>query len=61
MLAALFIATTGFFPGLQDPDEVLNVMMSFIGIGPILFLISFVSGFADDIEKALEYEGNFRV
>jgi hypothetical protein len=52
MLAALFIAITGYFPGSGDPAEVLYIMIFFIGIAFILFHITFLSGFADDINRS---------
>jgi hypothetical protein len=49
-LIALEIAIFGYFPGLSDPDTLLSVCWGFLGIAWISMLLSFVSGFANDIE-----------
>jgi hypothetical protein len=50
-LIALEIAIFGFVPGLSDPDPILTVCWSFLGIGLLLYLFTFVAGFAHDIQK----------
>jgi hypothetical protein len=47
---ALAIAITGYVPGLSDPDQILNIDWGLLGLAGILMLVSFVSGFAYDIE-----------
>jgi hypothetical protein len=50
-LTGLFIAVTGYIPGLSDPDRILNICWAFIfGGGWGMFLLAFVAGFADDIK-----------
>jgi hypothetical protein len=54
MLIGLYIAITGHVPGfsINDPDRILAIDLTFVlGGGLGMFLISFVSGFADDIER----------
>jgi ABC-type sulfate transport system permease subunit len=51
--AALFVlaletATTGFIPGVVNPDTVLAVMLTCLGAEVILLPLTFVSGFAHD-------------
>jgi hypothetical protein len=51
--AALFVfaletATTGFIPGVANPDTVLAVMLTCLGAEVILLPLTFVSGFAHD-------------
>jgi hypothetical protein len=46
---ALVIATTGFVPGVRDPDTALAVMLVCLGLEVIAFPLTFVSGFAHDI------------
>jgi hypothetical protein len=52
MLLGLFIAITGVVPGLrlQDPDTILAIDLAIVfGGGLGMFLLSFLSGFADDL------------
>ena len=54
MLIGLYIAITGHIPGfsIDDPDRILAIDLTFVLAGGLgMFLISFVSGFADDIER----------
>jgi hypothetical protein len=37
-----FIATTGYLFSIFKPDQVLSIMLSFVGTEPILFLFLFV-------------------
>ncbi|HSK88754.1 MAG TPA: hypothetical protein VK880_10370, partial [Anaerolineales bacterium] len=46
---ALGIATTGFVPGVQDPEIALSVMLFCLGMQVILLPLTFVSGFACDL------------
>jgi hypothetical protein len=51
-LTGLFIAITGYFPGQSDPEIIINICWAFIFIGGLgLYLLSFVSGFASDIQN----------
>jgi len=51
-LIGLFIAVTGYFPGESDPERILNVCWTFIfGGGLGMFLLSFVAGFARDVQR----------
>jgi len=49
-LAALEIAIGGFVPGVNDPEQKLHICWSFLGIGFGLYILTFVSGFANDIQ-----------
>jgi hypothetical protein len=49
-LAALEIAIGGFVPGVNDPEQKLYICWSFLGIGFGLYILTFVSGFAHDIQ-----------
>jgi hypothetical protein len=59
MLVGLYIAVTGYIPGI-DPAEanlILAIDLSIVfGGGLGMFLVSFVSGFAADIERTPEAE-----
>ena len=46
---ALVIATTGFVPGVGNPDSVLAVMLACLGAAVVLLPVAFISGFAHDI------------
>jgi hypothetical protein len=51
-LIGLFIAITGYVPGVTDDESILAVCWSFIFIGGLgLYLLTFVSGFAADIQS----------
>jgi hypothetical protein len=50
-LLTLEIATFGYVPGMSDPDRILVVMLSTLGVGFGTLLFSFVAGFAHDIER----------
>jgi hypothetical protein len=48
----LLIAIFGYVPGMSDPERVINVCWAFIfGGGWAVFLLTFVAGFAHDIER----------
>lgn len=46
---ALEIATTGFIPGVNDPERALSIMLACLGMEVIAFPLTFVSGFAYDL------------
>jgi hypothetical protein len=52
-LAALEIAIVGFVPGVSNPDQRLYICWYLLLAALILFIFSFVAGFADDIQKRL--------
>ena len=54
-LIALEIAIFGFVPGLSGPDVILTVCWSFLGAAWVFMFFTFVAGFADDIEKNINY------
>lgn len=57
MLIGLYIAITGHIPGVSpdDPNRILAIDLTFVfGGGLGMFLVSFVSGFADDIQRNWE-------
>lgn len=49
LLIALVIATTGFLPGINDPDIVVMVMLGFLAAEVIILPLAFIFGFAHDI------------
>ena len=49
-LFALEIAVWGFVPGISDPDQRLYICWSFLGIGLAAYFLTFISGFAHDIQ-----------
>ena len=54
MLITLAIAIFGFVPGVNDPDQVLAIMLSSLGAGLGVILLTFVAGFSHDIETDQE-------
>jgi hypothetical protein len=57
MLVGLFIAITGHIPGVNsdNPNKILAIDLTFVfGGGLGMFLVSYVSGFADDIQRNWE-------
>lgn len=50
LLFALVVATTGFVPGVSDPDRALAIMLAALASSFILLILAFVAGFAHDIE-----------
>jgi hypothetical protein len=57
MLVGLYVAVTGHIPGMSaaDPDRILAIDLSIVfGGGLGMFLVSFVCGFADDIQRNWE-------
>ena len=59
MLIGLYIAITGNIPGLSnaDPNRILAIDLSFVFIGGLgMFLLSFVCGFAYDIQQQMQRE-----
>jgi len=51
IVLALEIAIFGFVPGVNNPDLILIIMLSSLGVGLGVFLLTFVAGFAHDIER----------
>lgn len=49
-LIALEIAIVGFVPGVTDSEQKLYICWSFLGAGLGTFLLTFVAGFAHDIQ-----------
>jgi hypothetical protein len=49
LVFVLEIATTGFVPTLNDPEVVLSMMLSCLGMEVVALPLTFVSGFAHDI------------
>jgi hypothetical protein len=53
-LIGLFIAITGYVPGQSDPEVILIICWAFIFVGGLgLYLVTFVAGFAHDIEQTV--------
>ena len=57
MVMTLQVATTGFVPGVDDPDAALNVMLVCLAGGLTSILLTYVAGFAYDIERQVETAG----
>ncbi len=51
-LVALEIAITGFVPGVSDPDQILAVCWSSLGLMLVLLFLAMAGGFAHDLERA---------
>jgi len=51
VVMALEIAILGFVPGVNEPDLISIIMLSSLGVGLGVFLLTFVAGFAHDIER----------
>ena len=51
ILFALEIAVFGFVPGVNDSDLISTIMLSALGVGLGVLLLTFVAGFAYDIER----------
>jgi hypothetical protein len=60
-LIGLFIAITGYVPGESDPERILSICWSFIFLGGLgTYLLTFVAGFADDIQRQVDpHEAGF--
>jgi hypothetical protein len=41
----------GYFPGQSDPDTILNIVFVFLFAAVILANITFICGFAKDLEE----------
>lgn len=50
LVFALEIATTGFVPAVNDSDAVLSIMLFCLGMEVIILPMTFVAGFAYDLE-----------
>ena len=58
-LIGLFIAITGYIPGVSDDERILAICWAFIfGGGLGMYLLTFVAGFASDIQKQIETSGS---
>jgi len=57
VVLALEIAIFGFVPGVNDPDLILIIMLSSLVVGLGVFLLTFVAGFAHDIERQANIVG----
>ena len=57
IVMALEIAITGFVPGVNDPDLILIIMLTALGAGLGILLLTFVAGFAHDIERQANTAG----
>ena len=49
LVFVLEIAITGFVPAVNDPEAVLSIMLSCLGVEAAVLPLTFVSGFAHDI------------
>ncbi len=49
LIVVLEIGVTGFVPAVNDPEAVLSIMLSCLGMEVVVLPITFVSGFAHDI------------
>ena len=59
-LIGIFIAITGYVPGVTDDERILAICWYFVfGGGLGMYLLTFVAGFADDIQKQIETQPAF--
>jgi hypothetical protein len=57
-LIGIFIAITGFVPGTLDDERILVICWSFVfGGGLGMYLLSFLAGFANDLQKPMQRIG----
>jgi len=49
LIVVLEIGVTGFVPAVNDPEVVLSIMLSCLGMEVVVLPLTFVSGFAHDI------------
>ena len=49
LVFVLEIGITGFVPAVNDPEAVLSIMLSCLGLEAVVLPLTFVSGFAHDI------------
>jgi hypothetical protein len=52
-ITALAISVFGFIPGVEDPDTKLYICWSILGVSFIMIHISYLSGFASDVQKGI--------
>lgn len=50
-LIALEIAIFGYFPGTNDPDQLLSICWGSLGIAFVFMNVSFIAGYAKDIQE----------
>jgi len=50
-LVALEIAIFGYFPGVADAEQLMGIVFASLASSLLMITVSFVSGFADDIER----------
>jgi hypothetical protein len=50
-IIALEISIFGYFPGVEDADAIFTICWSFLGLSLIMIQVSYISGFASDIEN----------
>jgi hypothetical protein len=53
-VVTLVIATTGFVPGVSDPDTVLTIMLIGLSLQIVVLPLTFISGFAHDLAVRAE-------
>ena len=49
LVIVLIISITGFVPGVNDPDTVLSIMLTCLGLEALILPLTFISGFAHDL------------
>jgi len=52
LVFVLEIAITGFVPAVNDPEAILSIMLSCLGMEVVVLPLTFVSGFARDIDHS---------
>jgi hypothetical protein len=50
-LLMLFLSVYGYIPGVNDRDQLLNIIFACLGGGLLLIVFSFIAGFAYDIRQ----------
>ena len=51
ILYTMQIGIFGFVPGVSDPDSIIMVMVSTLGVGLLFLILAFISGCDHDIDK----------
>lgn len=55
ILIGLEIAVFGFFPGMTDPETILNTALILVLISALLNVISFIAGFGHELRRMNQY------
>lgn len=53
-LLTIEIAVFGYFPGVEDPEQLMTIVFSSLGLSLVFYLLAFISAVAHDIEEQAE-------